>query len=169
MICFIQCRILTASGRENRPHRSRTAPAQRNRFSSLSLMHTPPAQGPAAHLCSRGLVRSDSVFPLSRCGCPPRIDGRVAAHGRDHLLRDRHRPGSPAATTWIIGTGIDRHGAPSFHTIIKLCGAFGKPQISLPNNRNAQTRASQRMPRSFSCIEFNFPSGSAACPRADTP
>lgn len=40
-------------------------------------------------------------------------------------------------------------GAPSFHTIIKLCGAFGKPQISLPNNRNAQTGASQRMPRSF--------------------
>ena len=48
-------------------------------------------------------------------------------------------------------------GAPSFHTIIKLCGAFGKPQISLPNNRNAQTGASQRMPRSFLALDLIFP------------
>ena len=48
-------------------------------------------------------------------------------------------------------------GAPSFHTIIKSCGAFGKPQISLPNNRNARTGASQRMPRSFLALDLIFP------------
>lgn len=32
-----------------------------------------------------------------------------------------------------------------------------------------KTGASQRMPRSFHAFGFSFPSGSAACPRADTP
>ena len=36
------------------------------------------------------------------------------------------------------------------------------------NARNAQAGASQRMPR-FSLAFFSFPSGAAACPRADTP
>ena len=37
------------------------------------------------------------------------------------------------------------------------------------NARNAQTGESQRRPRSFFAFGFNFPSGSAACPRAGTP
>ena len=60
----------------------------------------PPSTRPGCTSVQPGLVRSDSVFPLSRCGCPPRSRRPRAVHGRDHLLRDRHRPGSPAATTW---------------------------------------------------------------------
>ena len=58
-----------------------------------------PSTRPGCTSVQPGLVRSDSVFPLSRCGCPPRSRRPRAVHGRDHLLRDRHRPGSPAATT----------------------------------------------------------------------
>ena len=162
MICFIQCRILTASGRENRPHRSRTAPAQRNRFSSLSLMHIPQHKARALY----GQIRFfRSVDADVRHG----VDGRapfmaatissVTGTGRD-LRPPRHG---------IIGKGIDRHGRTFFphnHKIVRCvwqAANFSAKQ---------QKRADRGIPADapvFPRIGFNFPNGSAAYPRADTP
>ena len=163
MICFIQCRILTASGRENRPHRSRTAPAQRNRFSSLSLMHIPQ------HKARRALYGQIRFFRSVDADVRHGVDGRapfmaatissVTGTGRD-LRPPRHG---------IIGKGIDRHGRTFFphnHKIVRCvwqAANFSAKQ---------QKRADRGIPADapvFPRIGFNFPNGSAAYPRADTP
>ena len=168
MICFIQCRILTASGRENRPHRSRTAPAQRNRFSSLSLMHIPQHKA-RLHICSRALYGQIRFFRSVDADVRHGVDGRapfmaatissVTGTGRD-LRPPRHG---------IIGKGIDRHGRTFFphnHKIVRCvwqAANFSAKQ---------QKRADRGIPADapvFPRIGFNFPNGSAAYPRADTP
>lgn len=169
MIYFIQCRILTASGRENRPHRSRTAPAQRNRFSSLSLMHIPPVQGPAAHLCSRALYGQIRFFRSVDADVRHGVDGRapfmaatissVTGTGRD-LRPPRHG---------IIGKGIDRHGRTFFphnHKIVRCVWQAANFSAKQQKRTNRGIPADAPV---FPCIGFNFPSGSAAYPRADTP
>ena len=69
----------------------------------------------------------------------------------------------------IIGTGIDRHGRTFFphnHKIVRCvwqAANFSAKQ---------QKRTDRGIPADapvFPCIGFNFPSGSAAYPRADTP
>lgn len=182
---LLQRRILTASGRENRPHRSRTAPAQRNRFSSLSLMHIPPAQGPAAQMCSRALygqIRfSRSVDADVRHG----VDGRVAAHadavarlraveraaaaagnGKAVAAIDLHTPLERALLEHRAVRSL-RHGRTFFpHNIVRCVWQAANFSAKQQKRTNRGIPADAPV---FPCIGFNFPSGSAAYPRADTP
>ena len=161
MICFIQCRILTASGRENRPHRSRTAPAQRNRFSSRFSS--------LSQMCSRALYGQIRFFRSVDADVRHGVDGRapfmaatissVTGTGRD-LRPPRHG---------IIGKGIDRHGRTFFphnHKIVRCVWQAANFSAKQQKRTNRGIPADAPV---FPCIGFNFPSGSAAYPRADTP
>ena len=129
----------------------------------------PPAQGPAAHLCSRALYGQIRFFRSVDADVRHGVDGRapfmaatissVTGTGRD-LRPPRHG---------IIGKGIDRHGRTFFphnHKIVRCvwqAANFSAKQ---------QKRADRGIPADapvFPRIGFNFPNGSAAYPRADTP
>ena len=128
-----------------------------------------PSTRPGCTDVQPGLVRSDSVSRSVDADVRHGVDGRapfmaatissVTGTGRD-LRPPRHG---------IIGKGIDRHGRTFFphnHKIVRCVWQAANFSAKHQKRTNRGIPADAPV---FPCIGFNFPSGSAAYPRADTP
>lgn len=166
---LIQRRILTAPGRENKatpfPH---CAGTKKPLLFPISHAY-PPSTRPGCTSVQPGLVRSDSVSRSVDADVRHGVDGRapfmaatissVTGTGRD-LRPPRHG---------IIGKGIDRHGRTFFphnHKIVRCVWQAANFSAKQQKRTNRGIRWDAPV---FPCIGFNFPSGSAAYPQADTP
>ena len=128
-----------------------------------------PSTRPGCTDVQPGLVRSDSVSRSVDADVRHGVDGRapfmaatissVTGTGRD-LRPPRHG---------IIGKGIDRHGRTFFPHNHKIVRCVWQAANFSDKHQKRPNRGIPADAPVFPCIRFNFPSGYAAYPRADTP